>query len=192
MYTILCQNKHLMITKKTAPIYQNDNRVDTLRFLIEPMYDDNDLSHYTVMAQITLPSEGKGKLEVLSFEEELYKEHMISNYVITNAITQYVGNITISLYLHYYSEEEDKTYVINTNTINIEVLANNYTGENIDIEENIDILTQMQNQITQLQTNKLDTKIAYNDKDGEIQFYANDEKVGEPIKVDNEIGWETE
>lgn len=189
MYTILCRDKSLLITQRTAPVYQNDNRVDIIRFLVKPMYDDIDLSKYTVMAQFTLSKENEGALEVLSFNDELYKGYMLCEYTLTNVLTQYAGNINVSLYISYYSEEENKTYVMNTNSVAIEVLAHAFTGESIEKEENMDILTQLQTQIKALQTEKLDTQIIYNETDGEIQFYADDEEVGSPIKVDNEITW---
>lgn len=189
MYTILCQDKSLIITQRTACIYQNDNRVDIIRFLVKPMYDDIDLSKYTVMAQFTLPKENEGALEVLSFNDELYKGYMLCEYTLTNVLTQYIGNVNVSLYISYYSAEENKTYVMNTNSVAIEVLAHSFTGESIGTEESMDILTQLQTQIKALQTEKLDTQIIYDETNGEIQFYADDEEVGSPIRVDNEITW---
>ena len=188
MYTILCKNKNLMITTKTAPIYKNDNRVDVLRFFVQPLYDDLDISNYTVLAQITFPVEG-GKLEQLTFNEELYKGYLVSDYLVTNVLTQNVGNIKISLYIYYYNEETDKYHIMNTNSVSIEILESSYTGENVETEENVDILTQVQSQIADLQSNKLDN-FEINTENNTIQFYANGNPIGEPVKFDNEVKWD--
>ena len=62
------------------------------------------------------------------------------------------------------------------------------TGPKID-DKTYDVLTKMQQDIDQLQINKMDKYFEYNEEDSTIQFFSNGAPIGSPIKIDDEISW---
>ena len=72
----------------------------------------------------------------------------------------------------------------------IEIIpTKNSSSTEISDDESYDVLTKMQQDIDQLQINKMDKYFEYNEEDSTIQFFSNGAPYGSPIKIDDEISW---
>lgn len=97
MYTIVMNpDKHLT---KTAikKIYQNENLVDKLKFIIPRTYEGLDLPTFKTTLVYILPS-GEEKTEVLQLSNEIYKENWVCGYLpIDSKLTNVAGEVELRL-----------------------------------------------------------------------------------------------
>lgn len=149
MVILLKGDKSLIQTRKIR-ICQRENMVDKLHFLIPLVYEDLDMTPFTitmvyvcqdgtVMAEVlNRMSDGKGGYE--DYEDaDGNPTHMIYELPVTSVLTQFAGDITIKLTMDYMdnisqtssnSDDEEAPdpepthYVFNTDTTIISVLAN--------------------------------------------------------------------
>lgn len=124
MYTIIMnQDKTLQATNKVT-LYQRDNLVDTMCFLIPSKYENHDLSDFTVILQYTdlanIPH-----AEILQCNEEMYKNKLKYTLPIDSDITKYAGDVVLSLTFSKTDIENKKQYVLHTGEISIAIDDNN-------------------------------------------------------------------
>lgn len=98
MYTIVMDKYKNLNTTVRTNIYQQESMVDKIQFLIPPQYDGADLKDYTVTLKYVDPN-GNFHSEVLTLDEEMYKDYLRYELPVTTKLTQVSGTTTIRLTL---------------------------------------------------------------------------------------------
>lgn len=193
--TILIKKDKTLIKTKSRPIYEKENRADAIQFLI-----DKDFFGYiencNIMLQVLLPypdeehgTDTTGKMRYMEIEPELYKDRYRMILPITTVLTQAPGEV-IMWFMFFNTTDPNNIILIKTGSTKIEIIpTRNSSSTEIDDDESYDVLTQMQQDIKQLQKDKMDKYFEYNEEDSTIQFFSNGEPCGSPIKIDDEISW---
>ena len=193
--TILIKKDKTLIKTKSRPIYEKENRADTIQFLI-----DKDFFEYiedcNIMLQVLLPYQDEehgtdvtGKMRYMEIEPELYKDRYRMTLPITTVLTKEPGEV-VMWFMFFNTTDPNNVILIKTDSTKIEITSTrNSSSTEIDDDESYDVLTQMQQDIDQLQKDKMDKYFEYNEEDSTIQFFSNGEPCGGPIKIDDEISW---
>ena len=85
MYTILVKNDNSLQPSITdTKIIQGSKNIDYLRFLINPTYNDIDISELSVILTYILPVSKERKTLILEKSEELYKERLEYKVLLNN------------------------------------------------------------------------------------------------------------
>lgn len=190
MNTILYRDKTLIRTL-SSPIYQNENRADSLKFLIST----NTLSEFntedlTCMICVTLPDGQSGKIAFLSLKKDSHYENYLVDYIpITKALTKLSGTLSLSLVFSYEDSNQFFHY-LPTNSISITVLESKSSDAFIDPDETANPLVEMAQKITELEN----SKVANIDTDEHaVHFYADTAKtilIGS-INLPEDVLWTT-
>ena len=193
--TILIKKDKTLHKTKYRVIYEKENRADTIQFLI-----DKDFFEYiedcNIMLQVLLPypdeehgTDVTGKMRYMEIEPELYKGYYRMTLPITTVLTQKPGKI-IMWFMFFNTTDPNNIILIKTDSTKIEITpTKNSSSTEISDDESYDVLTKMQQDINQLQINKMDKYFEYNEEDSTIQFFSNGAPCGSPIKIDDEISW---
>ncbi len=98
MYTIVMDKyKNLNTTVRTV-IFQQESMIDKIQFLIPPMYNGTELKDYTVTLKYVDPN-GNFHSEVLTLDEDMYKDYLRYELPVTTKLTQVSGTLTLRLTL---------------------------------------------------------------------------------------------
>ena len=193
--TILIKKDKTLHKTKYRVIYEKENRADTIQFLI-----DKDFFEYiedcNIMLQVLLPypdeehgTDVTGKMRYMEIEPELYKGYYRMTLPITTVLTKEPGEV-VMWFMFFNTTDPNNIILIKTDSTKIEITpTKNSSSTEIDDDESYDVLTKMQQDINQLQTNKMDKYFEYNEEDSTIQFFSNGAPCGSPIKIDDEISW---
>ena len=194
--TVLVNKDKTLQKTKGRIIYEKENRADTIQFLI-----DKDFFEYiedcNIMLQVLLPypdeehgTDVTGKMRYMEIEPELYKDRYRMTLPITTVLTQKPGEI-IMWFMFFNTTDPNNIILIKTDSAKIEIIpTKNSSSTEISDDESYDVLTKMQQDIDQLQINKMDKYFEYNEEDSTIQFFSNGAPIGSPIKIDDEISWQ--
>ena len=193
--TILIKKDKTLKKTKYRVIYEKENRADTIQFLI-----DKDFFEYiedcNIMLQVLLPypdeehgTDVTGKMRYMEIEPELYKGYYRMTLPITTVLTKEPGEV-VMWFMFFNTTDPNNIILIKTDSTKIEITpTKNSSSTEISDDESYDVLTKMQQDINQLQTNKMDKYFEYNEEDSTIQFFSNGAPCGSPIKIDDEISW---
>ena len=193
--TILIKKDKTLKKTKYRVIYEKENRADTIQFLI-----DKDFFEYiedcNIMLQVLLPypdeehgTDVTGKMRYMEIEPELYKGYYRMTLPITTVLTKEPGEVVI-WFMFFNTTDPNNIILIKTDSTKIEITpTKNSSSTEISDDESYDVLTKMQQDINQLQMNKMDKYFEYNEEDSTIQFFSNGAPCGSPIKIDDEISW---
>lgn len=136
MYTILIQDDNTIRASVKKRIMQGSKNIDTLRFLMKPMYNEIDMTDFKVILTYILPVSKERKTLTLTKSEELYKDRLEYKIPIDDTnFTSEVGDIemwitikndeeiiryTTSAIVHIYEREESGTNAdkVTTPTVN--------------------------------------------------------------------------
>ena len=99
MYTILLDETNQLVTSIKERIMQRSKLVDSLHFLIDPIYKGIDMSDFTVMLEYLLPVSREYKTEILVKSDELYKERLEYKLPLDTCLTKEAGKIEVQLTL---------------------------------------------------------------------------------------------
>lgn len=97
MYTLVVNENNEIITTIKERIMQRSKLVDTLHFLVDPMYKGHDMSTFTVKLDYLLPISREAVSEVLVLSEELYKDKLEYRLPIDTSMTKEAGKIELNL-----------------------------------------------------------------------------------------------
>ena len=100
MYTILVNDDNSLLASIRARIIQGSKNIDYLRFLINPTYNDIDMSELSVILTYILPVSKERKTLTLEKSEELYKERLEYKVLLNNDenfITSEYGDVKMWL-----------------------------------------------------------------------------------------------
>lgn len=97
MYTILLnEDNYLKVTEKET-IMQRSKLVDSLRFLVFPIYKEKDMSSFTVMLEYLTPISKKYKSEILNLSDEKYLDYLQYVMPIDTDLTAEPGDVELQL-----------------------------------------------------------------------------------------------
>ena len=97
MYTILVQDTNELVVSIKERIMQRSKLVDSLHFLVDPIYKELDMAEFTVMMEYLLPVSKEYKSEILVLSDELYKEKLEYKLPIDTKLTSEHGKIEVQL-----------------------------------------------------------------------------------------------
>lgn len=118
---ILMKSDKSLVISKDSKIYQKENVIDKIIFLIPKEYNSIDLSNFSFNLTYIDPQAGM-HTELLVMDEEPYKENFLSYQLpVDTEITKFSGTITMSLTGTWLDADLLKQYVIKTGTLQIEI-----------------------------------------------------------------------
>ena len=97
MYTILVTDENELQITVEERIMQRSKLVDTLHFLVDPIYKELDMSDFTVLLEYILPISRELHTEALSLSPDLYKDHLEYRLPFDTALTKEHGNVEMQL-----------------------------------------------------------------------------------------------
>lgn len=97
MYTILVNETNELVTSVRERIMQKSKLVDSLHFLVDPIYKGVDMSDFTVMLEYALPASREYKTEILVKSDELYKSKLEFKLPFDTKLNKESGDIEIQL-----------------------------------------------------------------------------------------------
>lgn len=97
MYTILLNETNELITSVKERIMQRSKLVDSLHFLVDPIYKGLDMSDFTVMMEYIMPISREYKTEILVKSDELYKNKLEYTLPFDTCLTKEAGKISVQL-----------------------------------------------------------------------------------------------
>lgn len=97
MYTILVGSDNQLVTSVKERIMQRSKLVDSLQFLVEPIYKGYDMSEFEVMLEYVLPVSREYKTEVLVKSDELYKDKLQYTLPFDTNLTKEAGKVEMQL-----------------------------------------------------------------------------------------------
>lgn len=97
MYTIMMNTDKRLIQTVVTTLYQNENLVDKLKFMIPRTYEDLSIQEFRVTLCYTTPS-GNEESEEIVLSDEVYKNKWICGYLpIGSKLTRAAGDVILSL-----------------------------------------------------------------------------------------------
>lgn len=180
-------DKSLSVGKKVT-IYQREELVDKIRFIIPQMYEEVDLSTCKLILKYKNPI-GEPKSEILK-KDELYKNNLQYILPIDTKLTQLSGDIVLRLTFIRVGKDGTEENILHTGQTTIHVIAVDdwyqYIPDNsLEIIDNLIIKNEKQIQelkkiSTEYTKNKADG-LAY--ENGILQLLANGEKIGNSVLI---------
>lgn len=185
MYTIVMDKyKNLNTTVRTV-IFMKENMADKIQFLIPPTYQDNEIKDYIVTLKYVDPN-GNFHSEVLTPDEELYKDYIRYVLPVGTKLTQVSGNLTVRLTLVKYLQGDDTMVIdrMETNSTVIRIERPVGFTDNVDFED-IEAfkaqMNQMSRDITTLQ-DEMPNDVAIDDND-KLHITHDGEPIGEGVEI---------
>ncbi len=189
MYTILMTNyKELIATKRTT-LYQRENLADKIQFLFPQTYGELNLADYHAVLKY-LDQANIPHAEVLSLDENLYKEKLRYVLPVDTDLTKFAGDVTLRVSFIKTDLDNQQQVVLHTGeyTLTISPLADYYQ---FVPSESLEVLDQLIGKLDArlegvsamaetIDAEKADD-IDYNG--GEIQLMSNGKKIGTPAKI---------
>lgn len=195
MYTILLNDTNELITSIKERIMQRSKLVDSLHFLVDPIYKEYSMADFTVMMEYVLPVSREYHSEILVKSDALYKEKLEYKVPFDTNLTKEAGNVEVQLTFVKVSldaDGENIQQVRKTSPTIIKILpisawsdivADNALGaidqRLIQAEAMIQAVGEMAQYIDE---NKADN-ITYNEEDNYIQLTANGNPIGDKIAL---------
>lgn len=97
MYTILLNESNELITSVKERIMQRSKLVDSLHFLVDPIYKEMSMSDFLVTMEYILPTSREYKTEILVQSPELYKGKLEYKLPFDTCLTKEHGKIEVQL-----------------------------------------------------------------------------------------------
>jgi len=125
MYTIVMDTDKRLTQTVVTTLYQNENLVDKLKFIIPRTYKDfNILKSRTVLCYTT-PS-GKDEIEDITFSDEAYKNKFACGYLpIDSKLTKTAGEIVLQL---IFIDDNQRVLKSGATTIQIRAIDKDSSG----------------------------------------------------------------
>lgn len=97
MYTILLNETNELTTSVRERIMQRSKLVDSLHFLVDPVYKGIDMSDFTVLMEYLLPVSREYKTEILVKSDALYKDKLEYKLPVDTNLTREAGKVEVQL-----------------------------------------------------------------------------------------------
>jgi hypothetical protein len=97
MYVILINSDNTLSAPKKQRIVQKSKLVDTLWFLVEPIYNGYDMSTFSVLLEYLKPISKEYKTEKLVLSDDTYEDHLKYVLPIDTEFTDECGTLELRL-----------------------------------------------------------------------------------------------
>ena len=97
MYMILITDSNELIPTHKERIMQRSKLVDTLAFLVNPTYNDLDISTCPLCLEYHLPVSGRYRAEILTLSDELYENKLMYKIPIDTNLTEEKGDVQLQV-----------------------------------------------------------------------------------------------
>lgn len=125
MYTIMMNADKRLTQTVVTTLYQNENLVDKLKFIIPHIYEELNLLTFKVALCYTTPS-GEEETEEIKFSNDVYKGKWACGYLpIDSKITRAAGDITLKL---IFTDNNQRVLRSGATTIKIHAVDNGTPG----------------------------------------------------------------
>lgn len=194
MYTILLDNDNCFTTSMKERIMERSKLVDSFHILVEPTYNEFNMSEFTCVLKYILPISKKYKTEILTFSEELYKDKLELKLPFDTALTSEPGDINFTLSFTKVDIDPDgngKQYVRTTDECPITIIPIAKWDDIIPdealnaVEQKLIALDTKINKLNDMADVYNKTKadnIAFNG-DGDVQLKSMGEFIGDSVVV---------
>ena len=189
MYTIVMTDYKGLITTSKTTLYQRENFVDEIQFLIPTTYNETDLSDFTVILKYVDPA-NVAHSEILTKDDDLYKEKLRYTLPVDTDLTKFSGDITVSLTLSKTDIYEKKQYVLHSGetVISISPRKDLYafvTDESLEYVDQLfgqlDARMEAIEKMTEIYDAEKADNITY--EDSMLQLTSNGNKIGDAIQI---------
>lgn len=109
MYTIILNENNQLTVSVRERIMQRSKLVDSLHFLVDPIYKGINMAEFTVMMEYVLPVSREYITEVLVKKEELYKDKLEYILPFDTCLTREAGDIEVQLTFLKVDLDQDGT-----------------------------------------------------------------------------------
>lgn len=196
MYVILCNEDNSLYGSCKQRIMQRSKLVDTLIFVVHPIYNGIDMTDATVMMEYLLPVSRKYETEYLTLSDERYKDCFLQYKLpFDTKLTSEAGSVELQLTFAYTDLDENGNgiqRVRKTSSTTIEIIPisawSDIVPDNalsaldqriIKLDAQMRGLSDLANT---LEANSVDNLI-YNDDEETLQLSANGVGVGDKVSV---------
>lgn len=180
-YVMLVTDNKEIITTKRIPIYSGEKNTDKFKFLFP-----SEMIDTTPTLQIILPDGVTGKIKPCAFEEDLYKERLVTYVDITEELTAYSGNMVMWFTIFGNSQDTTmKTDMHNVNIMEHKGFTAVHPESDIDIVESI---TELKNAVNLLKNNKADD-LKLDNETNKLQLQSNGKTIAE-VELPDDVTWE--
>ena len=121
MYTILMDVNKSLITPKKVVIYQGENLMDNLNFIIPKTYNDIDISDFSISMEYILPGNIVYTENLTKSDDEYSDTHNCYTLPIDSKLTTCAGDVTLSLLIFKIDSMLNKKYQLHTGSLIITV-----------------------------------------------------------------------
>lgn len=209
MYTILLNESNELTTSVRERIMQRSKLVDSLHFLVDPLYKGVNMSDFTVMMEYILPISREYKTEILVKSDELYKNKLEYKLPFDTCLTKEAGKIEVQLTFIKVELDVDgksKQYVRKTSptTITIvpiaawsDVIADSVLTALDQRLIQVDAAIAAANDMADYLSDTKADNIVFNKTTKKLQLTANGSAIGDVVdlseeEVDGDYIWEEE
>lgn len=193
MYVILVNDDNTLSAPKKQRIMQRSKLVDTLFFLVNPIYNEYDMTDCTVSLEFLLPVSKKYCNEILTLSEERYEEYLKYTLPVDTNLTSEAGKIELQLTFAYVDFDDDgnviqrvrKTSTIFINVIPISAWSDIIPDSALSALDQRIIKTDAQIKALNNITNVLSESKADNLKyeDNELQLMSGTKEIGNKVTI---------
>lgn len=121
MYTIIMNSDKTLTASVETNIFQKENLVDKIHFLFPQEYNCESLSDYVATLKWIDPA-NEAHAEILTLDENLYKEKLRYILPINSEFTKFAGTIKLRITFSKTDNETNETYVLHTGDIEVKIL----------------------------------------------------------------------
>lgn len=197
MYVVLMQTDKTLVQRNKVVIYQREKLVDKIRFLVPQTYEDITLSECTVVLKY-LDQGNVAHSEVLTLEEDLYKDYLSYTFPVDTNITAFAGDCKLRLsFLRLNSENGLHEEVLHSGEtiITVHPLADYYTFQSdgfldiidqamLELEAKIQALNGISQAYDKEKADNIIQTVENNDI--KIQLSSNGQLIGDKVTVGND------
>ena len=200
MYVVLVNDDNSLYGSQKCCIMHRSNCVDTLTFIVNPIYKGIDMTDATVMLEYLLPISKKYKTEYLTLSEERYKDCFLQYKLpFTTKFTSEHGDVEVKLtFIKVELDENGNSIqrVRKTSSTTIKITPISAWSDIIpddalhSLDQRIIAQTAQINALNELanalDSNKVDN-LVYNEKSDSLQLMAGNKVVGNKVSVKDMI-----
>lgn len=195
MYIILvCDDNTLLVTKKER-IMQRSKLVDNLQFYVPQLYNNIDMSDYTVQLEYVLPCSKKYCTEILTRSDGTYKEHLIYSLPLDTNLTAEAGKLELQLTFAKVNLKEDgssEQSVRKTSTVEIEIVPISAWSDIIPDDAlsaidqrliKIDAQVRALDEMNQMIASEKADNLKYDENTNELQLLSYGREIGDKVTL---------
>ena len=193
MYTVLINNDNSLQTTVRERIMQRSKLVDTLHFLVEPNYKEQDMSDFTVTMEYILPVSREYRTENLVKSDALYKDMLEYKLPFDTALTKEAGDVQVQLtFTRVVMDADGKAtqYVRKTSAESIVIVPVSAWSDVIAdsaltaLDQRLIQMEAIANSLDEMAQNLFETKadnLVYDNR--QLQLTAAGERIGDAVTI---------